>query len=550
MPKFLQISLVFYFISFSITTNASFFYLQSQTNAPLGSISKYKQLAADAYVAGDMKSFKTFTEIILAIAEKNHLEEIKIRTLVNLAIYYQQVDQYEQALSNYLKASQLVDSGTYKDDLAYLIKTNLGNLYNAMGKYDDAIHISKEIIRYAKNQENPEQYLLVTYNILGTAFLNKKEYSGGLEYMLQVKELAIKMKRKDALIIANNNIGECYLKLKNYDKAITVCTETLDQMNANDSKEIKGWSNLIIGASYLGLKEPSKAIEPLQNAKEIAISGGFLKITMEAHQYLTKAYELIGNYKKSLEEQKNYVKAREVYLKTLSKAAQLELAKESKSKSEFILKQKKSITFLSKIQKLYLILGIVSILLLFLSAYFFRKRKQKLVYVSTQLKEDKALLENENEKLKDKLHTLAESIQQKEDATKINTALTKTTSISLEEQKGHMQRILEYMEREKPYLNHELKQSDIAQELSLSVHLFSEILNVCFEKNFNNFINLYRVDRAKQMMKDPKFEHYKILSIGYEAGFPSKTSFNRVFKNLVGLTPSEYQKKMLSSAYS
>ena len=44
-------------------------------------------------------------------------------------------------------------------------------------------------------------------------------------------------------------------------------------------------------------------------------------------------------------------------------------------------------------------------------------------------------------------------------------------------------------------------------------------------------------------MKNPIYEEYKIVAIGYEAGFKSKTSFNRAFKNLVGVTPSEYRKK-------
>ena len=118
----------------------------------------------------------------------------------------------------------------------------------------------------------------------------------------------------------------------------------------------------------------------------------------------------------------------------------------------------------------------------------------------------------------------------------------KKSSFSAEEEQKYMTSILNYMEKEKPYLNHEINQSDMAKNLHMSVHLFSEVLNICFKKNFNNFINLYRVDTAKRLMRDPKFAYYKILAIGYEAGFPSKTSFNRVFKNLVGLTPTEYQK--------
>ena len=44
-------------------------------------------------------------------------------------------------------------------------------------------------------------------------------------------------------------------------------------------------------------------------------------------------------------------------------------------------------------------------------------------------------------------------------------------------------------------------------------------------------------------MKYPNFKDYKILVIAYKAGFKSKTSFNRVFKNHTGFTPSEFRKQ-------
>ena len=117
----------------------------------------------------------------------------------------------------------------------------------------------------------------------------------------------------------------------------------------------------------------------------------------------------------------------------------------------------------------------------------------------------------------------------------------KNSSVTPEEQKKYMSLILEHMEKEKPYLDSEIKLSDVANNLSMSVHLFSEILNASFQRNFNSFINLYRVNEAKKLLKSSSYEHYKILAIGYEAGFPSKTSFNRAFKTLVGVAPSEFR---------
>ncbi|UII20710.1 AraC family transcriptional regulator [Fulvivirga ligni] len=546
-----MISLVLYLL-FSLTQSAGTqpydsAYSDNLTIHPQDSIAKYKQLCVDAYLAGNMDDYKQHSAKVLAIAQANNLPEIEVRALVNVAIYYQQTDQYEQALKYYLDAADLVGSMTENSTtLVYLVKTNLANLYISMGKYDEAISTAKDIIAYAKTQSNPEQYVLVANNALGTALINKKEYAEGLAYMLKVKKLATQMDRKDAIIIANSNIGECYLKLKEYKKAIDICNETLAQITVEDSKEIKSLCNLLIGQSFLGLDEPAKALANLIKAKDISETAGFLKINMEAHQYLAQTYEKLNNYENSLQEHKEYSQAREKYLKSLSEAERLELEKESEDKSSIISEQEKSIDFLSQEKQIYLWIGIAVLLALAISTFLYTKRRKQLTLETEQLRDDKELLENENGALKYKLEELAKTVQEKETAK--SSVTSKPSSLSKQEQKQHMQNILDYMETEKPYLDPDIKQSDIAQGLGMSVHLFSEILNACFEKNFNNFINLYRVDKAKSLMQDPKFEHYKILAIGYEAGFPSKTSFNRVFKNLVGMTPSEYQGKVFSGA--
>ena len=103
--------------------------------------------------------------------------------------------------------------------------------------------------------------------------------------------------------------------------------------------------------------------------------------------------------------------------------------------------------------------------------------------------------------------------------------------------------ILYYMEAEKPYRDLEITQASLAKSLALNVHQLSEVLNDCFQKNFHSFINLYRINEAKQMIQNPKYQNYTLMDIGYEAGFKSKTSFNRVFKDLVGRTPSDFRKQ-------
>ena len=50
----------------------------------------------------------------------------------------------------------------------------------------------------------------------------------------------------------------------------------------------------------------------------------------------------------------------------------------------------------------------------------------------------------------------------------------------------------------------------------------------------------YRVEEVKQRLKDSKYKNFTILAIAYDSGFNSKSAFNTIFKDLTGMTPSQY----------
>jgi AraC-like DNA-binding protein len=100
-----------------------------------------------------------------------------------------------------------------------------------------------------------------------------------------------------------------------------------------------------------------------------------------------------------------------------------------------------------------------------------------------------------------------------------------------------------YMSSEKPYLDASLTLPDLANMLQISSHLLSRIINEKLGSNFFDFINHYRVEEVKRKISNPAFDHLSILGIAFECGFNTKSAFNRVFKKLTGLTPSEYKKK-------
>jgi len=105
-----------------------------------------------------------------------------------------------------------------------------------------------------------------------------------------------------------------------------------------------------------------------------------------------------------------------------------------------------------------------------------------------------------------------------------------------------MNRLLDYMKQQKPYHDSELTLTSLANLISIGRNQLSEIINTGTGGNFYDFVNKYRVDEVKQLMANPKFKDFTILAIAFEAGFPSKSTFNSIFKKFTGLTPSEYWK--------
>ncbi|TPD70544.1 helix-turn-helix domain-containing protein [Flavobacterium microcysteis] len=115
--------------------------------------------------------------------------------------------------------------------------------------------------------------------------------------------------------------------------------------------------------------------------------------------------------------------------------------------------------------------------------------------------------------------------------------------LSEEETELIKQKLLVIMESEAPYLDGDLNLIKLAKLMGVTPHQLSYVINTGFNENFFQFINKYRIEKAKQLLGDSKNNNLSILGIAFESGFNSKTSFNITFKKFTDLTPSEFKKK-------
>lgn len=114
--------------------------------------------------------------------------------------------------------------------------------------------------------------------------------------------------------------------------------------------------------------------------------------------------------------------------------------------------------------------------------------------------------------------------------------------LSQESTEKYLNKIQSLMHEEKPYLRSELLLGDLADELDFSPRLLSQLINDELQLNFYAFINQYRINEAKRLLSNKDTQKYTILSIAFDSGFNSKSSFNTVFKQYTKMTPSHYRK--------
>lgn len=115
----------------------------------------------------------------------------------------------------------------------------------------------------------------------------------------------------------------------------------------------------------------------------------------------------------------------------------------------------------------------------------------------------------------------------------------RSSSLSVEDQNAILGRLSTLMKIEKPFLKPEFSLPDLAGRLKTSTHQLSQVINEGLGKSFFELTAEYRVEEAKQLLKDQP--NIKVEEIAEQVGYHSKSSFNTAFKKLTGKTPSEWR---------
>lgn len=117
------------------------------------------------------------------------------------------------------------------------------------------------------------------------------------------------------------------------------------------------------------------------------------------------------------------------------------------------------------------------------------------------------------------------------------------TKVDLPDVELRLAEVSQMMEAERFYLDQDLSLTSLAKHLGFKNKELSQIINQGFGENFYHYVNRFRVQHFKKLMKDESFGNMSIDGLSSECGFKSKSTFYAAFKKVEGMTPKQFESR-------
>lgn len=124
----------------------------------------------------------------------------------------------------------------------------------------------------------------------------------------------------------------------------------------------------------------------------------------------------------------------------------------------------------------------------------------------------------------------------------------KKSSLDSKLKKLYLKKLLDHLENDEPYLNSSITLQEIARNLNISPNYLSQVINELMNINYYQLINSYRIKHAIKLMSK-NTNKITIFEIVFMVGFNSRSAFYSAFKQETGMTPNQYQKKIITANY-
>lgn len=318
------------------------------------------------------------------------------------------------------------------------------------------------------------------------------------------------------------NFAAVYQEKGDYQSTIETYKNLVEE-HQNESRAPDAALHYNLAVAYFEIDEFELGLPLIDLAEDIAASENDIYVLRNIYDTKTMVYESLSNFELTVK----YIQLKDSIEELLPVESGSHLLDNLKNRNELAKSLAESnvvkteLGFLRREKNLIITLGVI--LLLATISYILilhRKNTRKLALVKSNLAQ---VLEKENrsngsspaEKRRETTRNLDEIIDKIESELKVK-ELFKNPNVSI---------------------------ALLAKRINSNTTEVSNVVNDCFEMPFRDLINKLRIEEARKMLTDPKFDHYSIEGISQLVGYKSISSFNINFKKHTGITPSFYRKK-------
>lgn len=436
---------------------------------------------------------------------------------------------YERAFACYLEAAaELEVIRTEEFPLRPHIYNQLASLYYTFREYDDAILYYRKIIEDPHVRDNYYSSHFPAMNGLGLCYRNGYEdYEASSSYFMEILEQTHSNEENRRVWegIAEGNIGYNYFLAGDLDTALRWLIPAVEKITRSNDFPFALQLAINIADIYLKMNDLAEAKKYIDIARNFYNHIGTSEKSSHIYDVLARYYTAIGD--KSLAT--SYIDSILIAMNREEDAfsglvlrrveQRLRAADEKIYEQELASEKTRSQTYMRT--ALIISVALIAILMLLIFTLFFYHRKRKAYRELVRHSQTWAGVDLPEEQEVEPLSTDPE-----------------------ESDKLIMERIEKAMSEEKIYRSTDLTRDTLAETLRFNSYYVSQALNRCTGKNFNTYINEYRVKEAIRIMSEADSDNLTIDGIAFESGFNDRTSFYRSFKKITGLSPGEFRRSL------
>lgn len=443
-------------------------------------------------------------------------------SMISLGLLYGNAGLKERSIKIMLKATEMCQASCDSLFLGYLYTNVAGVFYSHDIEDESFIYLDKAlgIFRQIRNEKG----IAYTLNIKGMHYLGRKNNNPAISCFSECLDISQKIGDFQLACFAACNIAEIYTNLNNLASA-SIALRTADACMQKSGDKLADVAFCHTNAGlYAASKKYDKAIQFYKQSLSKARKISNMDYVLGNLNHIAEIYQSKGNQALALKYYKSYTAVKDSIQQASASisVADMRLKYESRNKTS-LFKEEKA-TGMSPTVKLILLIvfgilifiTVILVLLTRIKSRNYQKARSIKIRVNLQLEKNEGMIARKEN------HTHSRKI--------LNTEL----------QEQIWQHLNHVTETEKPFLSNNLTLIELARKLNTNSNYLSKVINDTTGKNFNQYINHFRIEEACKRLSGESSHYLTIEGIALSVGFKSKSAFNTAFKKSQSITPSEY----------